>query len=153
MCLFLSTLVPSLSNDVGEEQNERGNILKPGEIVLKGITTLTGRAQFGLIYERGRSWTSREVVVRALPNSLGITRYGLTVSRRIGKAVIRNKIKRRLREIIRKTGLKPGWDIVIIARNTAASADFATLGRSVDNLLMKAGLTAGEDEANSAGAD
>ena len=120
---------------------------------MKGITTLTGKAQFGLVYERGRAWTSREVVVRALPNSLGITRYGLTVSRRTGNAVARNKIKRRLREILRKAGLKPGWDIVIIARNTAASAEFATLGTSVGNLLMKAGLTAGEHEGNSAGAD
>jgi ribonuclease P protein component len=120
---------------------------------LKEITTLTGKAQFGLVYDRGKALTSKELVVRMLPNNLGITRYGLTVSRRIGKAVVRNKIKRRLREILRKTGLKPGWDIIIIARNTAASADFTTLGRSVENLLMKAGLTAGEHEADSTGAD
>ncbi len=120
---------------------------------MKGITTLTGNAQFGLVYGRGRSWTAKEAVIKVLPNSLDVTRYGLTVSRRIGKAVVRNKIKRRMREIIRKTGLQPGWDIIIIARNSAASADFTTLGGAVENLLMKAGLTAGENEANSAGAD
>jgi ribonuclease P protein component len=120
---------------------------------LNGLTTLTGKAQFGLVYDRGRSWTSKEIVVKALRNNLGINRYGLTASRRIGKAVVRNKIKRRLREILRKTSLKPGWDFVIIARNTAASADFAALERSLEKLLMKAGLAVGENEGNSAGAD
>ena len=120
---------------------------------MKELTTLTGKVQFGLVYDRGRSWMAKEVVIRVLPNSLGLTRYGLTVSRRVGNAVVRNKVKRRLREIIRNTGLKPGWDIIIIARNTTASADFITLGRSVENLLMKAGVTVGEHEGNSAGAD
>jgi len=113
--------------------------------------TLTGKAQFGSVYEKGRSWAAREVVIRVLPNGLDDTRYGLTVSRRVGKAVVRNKVKRRLREILRKLRLAPGWDIIVIARNTAATVDYTTLGRSVETLLVKAGLFAGENEGNSPG--
>jgi len=120
---------------------------------LRGETTLTGKAQFELVYEKGKSWAARELVIKALPNGLDATRYGLTVSRRVGKAVVRNRIKRRLRQILRQMNLPPGWDLIVIARNPAASADFTTLGRSVGNLLVRAGLFVGEHEGNSPGAD
>jgi ribonuclease P protein component len=120
---------------------------------LRGEKTLTGKAQFELVYKRGRSWAAKEIVIRTLPNGLESTRYGLTVSRRVGQAVVRNRIKRRLREILRQINLPPGWDLVVIARNPAANADFATLGRSVEDLLVRAGLYAGEHEGNSPGAD
>jgi len=67
--------------------------------------------------------------------------------------VVRNKIKRRLREILRQMDLPPGWDIIIIARNPAANADYAVLGKSVGNLLIRAGLIVGEHEGNRPGAD
>jgi ribonuclease P protein component len=120
---------------------------------LRGEKTLTGKAQFELVYKRGRSWAAKEIIVRALPNGLESTRYGLTVSRRVGKAVVRNRIKRRLREILRKLNLPPGWDLIMIARNPAANADFKTLGKSVGDLLVRAGLFVGEDESNRLGAD
>ncbi len=116
-------------------------------------TTLTGKAQFELVYEKGKSWAAREIIIKALPNGLVATRYGLTVSRRVGKAVVRNRIKRRLREILRQMNLPPGWDLIIIARNPAARAEFTTLGRSVENLLVRAGLFVGEHEGNSPGTD
>jgi ribonuclease P protein component len=71
----------------------------------------------------------------------------------VGKAVVRNKIKRRLREILRQMDLPPGWDIIIIARNPAANADYTVLGKSVGNLLIRAGLFVGEHEGNRPGAD
>ena len=120
---------------------------------MRGIKTLTGKDQFELVYEKGRSWAAREIVIKALPSGLDATRYGLTVSRRVGKAVVRNKIKRRLREILRQMNLPPGWDIIIIVRNPAARADFTTLGRSVGKLLIQAGLIMGEHEGNSPGVD
>jgi len=49
--------------------------------------------------------------------------------------------------------LPPGWDIIIIARNPAANADYAVLGKSVGNLLIRAGLIVGEHEGNRPGAD
>jgi ribonuclease P protein component len=105
---------------------------------VKGKQNLTRKADFEAVYERGRSWVGREIVVRVLPNGLETTRYGFAVSRRVGKAVVRNRVKRRLREIVRQTPLRTGWDIVVIAR--------------VD-LLLRAGLLVGEYEGVSPGAN
>ena len=82
-----------------------------------------------------------------MPNGLNLTRYGFAVGRRLGKAVVRNRIKRRLREILRKAPLSPGWDVIIIARNPAATTDYKTLEKSVADLLKKAGISAGEYES------
>jgi ribonuclease P protein component len=118
---------------------------------VRGEQSLTRDTQFQVVYDSGRSWAGREVVVRALPNGLGLTRYGFAVGRRVGKAVVRNKVKRRLREILRQVTLRTGWDIVLIARAPAAQADYKTLKKSVENLLSKAGLTLGEHEGVGSG--
>jgi len=80
------------------------------------------------------------VVMKALPNGFSLTRCGFTVSRHVGKAVTRNRVKRLLREILRLTPVEPGWDIVFIARPVAATADYASLKESVGGLLWRAGL-------------
>ena len=79
-------------------------------------------------------------VMKALPNGLTLSRYGLSVSRRVVKAVTRNRVKRLFREILRLTPLQPGWDIIFIARPAAATADYITLKESVNNLLLQAKL-------------
>ncbi len=91
--------------------------------------------------------------MKALPNGLSLSRYGFTVSRRVGKAVVRNRVKRLLREILRQTQLKPGWDIVFIARPSAARANYESLGKSVRGLLFRAGLLVGEYEGVCSGAN
>ena len=93
------------------------------------------------------------MVMRALPNELGFSRYGFSVGRRTGKAVVRNKVKRLLREILRQTALQPGWDIVFIARSPAARARYAALEKSVKGLLFRAGLLAEGYEAVCPGID
>jgi ribonuclease P protein component len=120
---------------------------------VRGEQYLTKRAQFGLVYDEGSSWVSSAVVMKALPNGLDISRYGFTVSRRVGKAVERNRVKRLLREILRQTPLQPGWDIIFIARSQAARASYANLGKSVRGLLSRAGLLVGKYEGVRPGAN
>jgi len=86
------------------------------------------------------------VVMKALPNGLTFSRYGFSVSRRLGGAVVRNQVKRRLREILRLLPLAPGWDIIFIARSQAAGASFASLKKTVPALLSRAGLLTREYE-------
>ena len=124
-----------------------------GVVAVRGEQYLTKKTQFGLVYDEGSSWVSNALVVKALPNGLDLSRYGLTVSRRVGKAVVRNRIKRLLREILRQTPLQPGWDIIFIARSPAARANYAGLGRSVRGLLLRAGLLVGEYEGVRPGAN
>jgi ribonuclease P protein component len=122
-----------------------------GGYVVRGENSLAGKLQFSLVYEKSKSWAGKEVVVRAIPNELSFTRFGFTVSRRVGKAVIRNHVKRLLREIVRKLPVKTGWDIVLIARIPAAVVGYEELNRSVSGLLHRAGLLLGENESNSPG--
>jgi len=101
---------------------------------------LTKPEQYALVYNKGSSWISSLVVMKVLPNGLSLSRYGFSVSRRVGKAVVRNRVKRLLREILRQAPLQPGQDIVFIARPAAATADYASLEKSVNSLLSRAQL-------------
>lgn len=76
--------------------------------------------------------------MRAMPNSLPVTRCGFSVGKKVGKAVARNKMKRRLREIIRQTPLIPGWDLVLIARASPGPVKYSDLKKAVIELLTRA---------------
>ncbi|MAH39411.1 MAG: ribonuclease P protein component [Dehalococcoidales bacterium] len=109
-------------------------------VAMKGEEYLTKPGQFILVLSQGSSWVGNLVVMRALPNGLKLSRYGLVASKRVGKAVVRNRQKRLLREILRQTPLKPGWDIVFITRPAAANASFTDLRQLVRHLLTQAKL-------------
>jgi ribonuclease P protein component len=111
---------------------------------------LTKRAQYLAVYKSGKAWVNNLIVMKALPNECEFSRYGFSVTRNIGKAVVRNRIRRLLREISRMTPVKPGWDIVFIARPEAVAADYHELSKSVEMLLRRAHLI-NKDEAVRAG--
>lgn len=80
------------------------------------------------------------MVLRAIPNGLPVSRSGLSIGKKVGKAVVRNKVKRRLREITRLTPIKPGWDIVLIGRSSSATAKYEDLQKAVISLLNRSGI-------------
>ena len=82
------------------------------------------------------------LVLYARPNRLGINRVGITTGKKLGHAVVRNRVRRRLREVYRLNEDKftPGWDIVVVARSRCISADFRKLTDAYLSLAAKAGI-------------
>ncbi len=82
------------------------------------------------------------MVVCKRANELSTSRFGFSVSKRVGKATTRNRVKRRMREAVRMHSelLVPGWDVVFIARPRIGRASYGDIESSVEHLLDKAGL-------------
>ena len=114
---------------------------------------LTKRAQYLTVYKSGKAWADNLIVIKALPNGLELSRFGFSVTRELGKAVVRNRVRRLLKEIARLEPIRPGWDIVFIARPNAAAVDYHQLKKSVDKLLVRAHLLRGRYEMVSPGAN
>ena len=108
---------------------------------MKEPRSLTNRAQYTLVYRQGKVWVTSLLVMKAMPNNLSLSRYGFSVTKRVGNAVQRNRLKRLLREIMRLQTLRPGWDIVIIARPAVVKADYHQLEQEVNGLLARAKLS------------
>ena len=106
---------------------------------------LTKDSQFALAREHGEFKVNKLLVMRALPNDLGVARYGFIASRRVGNAVVRNRIRRLLREVVRTVSINGGWDIVVIARKGAADASYHDIKEALDDLLKRMHLIGGLD--------
>jgi ribonuclease P protein component len=108
---------------------------------------LSRSAEFERVYRQGHSTANRHLVLYTFPNtSTERPRLGLSVSRKVGGAVERNRVKRLLREAFAaaETDLDPGQDLVVVARPTsgelAEREGLAGVGASLGELLVKAGL-------------
>ena len=111
---------------------------------------LTDNRQFQLVRKDGRSWAHRLVILGALPNGLAITRFGFATARQIGGAVQRNRARRLLREAVRRwqPAIRPGWDLVFIAREPAAASGFKEVSAAMERLLRQARLVIEPPPAN-----
>ena len=89
-----------------------------------------------------RGWPHPLLVLYVAANDLDLTRVGITVSGRVGKAVVRNRVRRRLREALRARlqQLLPGKDVLVSARPASAQASWAELQAALDSVLKRAGL-------------
>ena len=104
---------------------------------------LLRRAEYDAVYREGRRRSSREFTLFLRPNGLDSSRFGWSIKKALGNAVRRNRIRRRLREILRlhRQEIAPGWDIVIHPRSSAATTQFGALQAELLK-LMPAGAKA-----------
>lgn len=109
------------------------------------MITLTRSKDFDRIFRHGSSVSSSEVVIYALKRSKGKfsqPRAAFCVSKKFGKAVARNRVKRRLREVYRlnEGKLDTQWDVILLARQGAAVVQFAQLEKKFLSLCRRAGI-------------
>lgn len=107
---------------------------------------------FRSCYSKGRMLKSHVAVLHVLPNQLPYTRVGFSVSKRIGKAVQRNLVRRRLQAIVQGCHLTGGYDVVVAARVRAKDLPFAELNRGVRALLKRANLLVPDGDGRKGGA-
>lgn len=107
---------------------------------------LTTTWEFKRVREHGRSWGGKFIVLGVLtdapPEGVGTARVGFVTSKRVGGAVVRNTVRRRLREAVRvvRPRLRAGCWLVLVARHTAARANAAELAQEWLRLARRASI-------------
>ena len=116
---------------------------------MKRTVSIKQNHEFRRLYSKGKSAVSPCLALYCRKNRCGKNRLGLTVGTKLGKAVVRNRTRRRLREAYRvnEDRFASGWDIVAVARVRAAHVPYRELERSLLRLSGKLGLLREEREA------
>ena len=107
--------------------------------------TLKKNSDFRRLYSKGKSTVNPYMAVYCRRNGRGVNRVGYTVSTKLGHAVVRNRVRRRLREIYRlnSPALRSGWDIVVVARMRAVGAEYKRLDAAFTDACGKLELVRG----------
>ena len=109
---------------------------------MSGLEMLRSTVDFQRINAESRSRAHPTLLMRYRRNELDRPRYGISTGRRVGTAVVRNRVRRRLRTILRRLEgqVEPGWDLLLVARPAAAEASQADLEQALTRMMGSAGL-------------
>ena len=99
---------------------------------MKAAVTVKENYEFRRIYRKGRSAVSPYFVVYCLKNRAGASRLGVTVSKKLGHAVVRNRVRRRIRELYRlnRDKMRPGWDVIVVGRGRSAAGPYQKMNEA-----------------------
>lgn len=108
---------------------------------------LSRPGDFAALQERGTTRSHSLLAARIARTDLETTRFGFATGRALGSAVVRNRVRRRLRGALRvmAPSFQPGWDVLIIARPALVTADHEALVKALQRLLGRAGVLGGSD--------
>ena len=110
--------------------------------MLKRINRLKKRYQFNYVYKSGEHFSGEHMVLYVVSSKTKNIKVGLAVTKKVGHAVVRNRVRRRLREIIKKQvpNLKQNNNIIVVARDNITEASFEKLSNEFLKLIKKANL-------------
>jgi ribonuclease P protein component len=93
--------------------------------------------EFKKVYSGGKNYWNRNLTLYKKKNNLQETRFGITITKKVGKAVIRNKIRRRIKEIYRKNlyRIKSGYDLIIIPKQNVVDISYKELESAMIHIL------------------
>lgn len=117
---------------------------------MSNIIVLNHDGQFQRLYKKGKNFVTPALIIYTKKNGLSCTRLGITASRKIGKAVVRNRAKRRIRELFRINldSIKTGFDIVIVARGKTARVPYPVLRSAFFRAAAQVGILAETSETS-----
>lgn len=115
---------------------------------MKKAVTIKENRTFRRIYNKGKSAVTPFLVLYCRPNGLDRNRLGVTVSTKLGGAVVRNRARRRLREVFRlaQPDLKRGYDVILVARGRAVNGPYKKLTAAFYKGCGQLGLLKKEDK-------
>ena len=108
-------------------------------VFMDPAVTVKENYEFRRIYRKGKSAVSPQLVIYCQRNRRGHSRLGVSVSTKLGCAVVRNRVRRRLRELYRlhKAELLPGYDLIVVARVRAVDMPYAKLEKQYLHCLSQ----------------
>ncbi|MDU1443871.1 MAG: ribonuclease P protein component [Clostridium cochlearium] len=103
---------------------------------------LTQNKEFKVVYRKGKSYSNELLVLYVYKTKNDYTRFGISVSKKVGKSVVRNRVKRLIKESYRLNchKIKKGYDLIFIARTLSSNKNYTSIENSLINLVKKAGL-------------
>lgn len=106
-------------------------------IILKNIVSLKNSREFGNVYNNGKSYANRYLVMYVLKNNMDCNRLGISVSKKVGNSVVRHRVTRLIRESYRlnKDNIIKGFDIVVIARNSSKDRKYVDISSAFMHLV------------------
>lgn len=106
---------------------------------MKRYFRLTKNFEFINVYRAGKRWSCAYFTMYVKKNNLERTRLGVSISKKVGKSVVRNKLKRRIKEIFRQfmENIKKGYDIVISVKPEMTDAEYDRIKKEIKNILKR----------------
>ena len=109
---------------------------------MKRIFHLTQKKDFLRVKQDGRTIHHNLVVLAYAQNGMGVSRFAVVASKKVGNAVTRNRIRRRIKACLQESwqSVKPGWDLIFYSRTPVNEANYQEINKAIKHLLEKAGV-------------
>lgn len=108
----------------------------------KKVESLKKDRQFKIVYKHGRNYWNKSLTLYMKKNGLNYNRVGYSITKKIGNSVVRNKLRRRMKEIMRLNfdDIKDGYDLILIPKKSTVNMDYYDLEKEIIHLLKRSGL-------------